>query len=145
MMHCLSQEQHVPYSTSKDSDNSKVRPQQQRILLLHHAAKCRNNSHKCSITPHCHSMKVLWKHIQQCKADECNEAHCLPSKQVLSHYAKCCESVCSVCGPVRRRIKEDSMHKRDESVLDESVCKRQRMGDGGSDTASDNSDASGQE
>lgn len=82
-----------------------LKQQQQRLLLLRHASKCTNDS-DCRVTPHCASMKVLWKHIMSCKNQECKTAHCVSSRYVLSHYSKCKDHHCPVCAPVREAIRQ---------------------------------------
>ena len=88
-----------------------LKQQQQRLLLLRHACKC-NNDIDCKVTPHCPSMKVLWKHIMNCKDQECKFSHCLSSRYLLSHYSKCKDDTCPVCGPVRDAIRK-SLSKTD--------------------------------
>ena len=44
-----------------------LKQQQQRLLLLRHASKCPHEFGRCPVTPHCGSMKHLWKHIMTCK------------------------------------------------------------------------------
>ncbi|KAL3923774.1 MAG: hypothetical protein SGILL_001456, partial [Bacillariaceae sp.] len=87
------------------SDRQQVlRHQQQRLLLLRHAAKCHHEDGKCLVTPHCAGMKRLWKHIAECKDQKCLVPHCVSSRYVLSHYHRCKDVRCPVCGPVREAI-----------------------------------------
>eukprot|EP01036_Dinobryon_divergens_P035370 gene35370-45813_t len=99
-------------------DNSKSQPtaehrqkvlkqQQQRLLLLRHASRCphENEESNCPATPHCRSMKTLWKHVLVCKDQVCSTAHCVSSRYVLSHYSKCREPECPLCKPVRDSIR----------------------------------------
>lgn len=87
------------------SDRQQVlRHQQQRLLLLRHAAKCQHEDGKCPVTPHCAGMKRLWKHIAECKDQKCMVPHCVSSRYVLSHYHRCKDVRCPVCGPVREAI-----------------------------------------
>jgi E1A/CREB-binding protein len=87
------------------SDRQQVlRHQQQRLLLLRHAAKCQHEDGKCPVTPHCAGMKRLWKHIAECKDQKCLVPHCVSSRYVLSHYHRCKDVRCPVCGPVREAI-----------------------------------------
>ena len=87
-----------------------LRQQQQRLLLLRHASKCKygtpENPSTCPATKHCRDMKQLWQHITRCKNQRCDRAHCVSSRYVLSHYNRCKEDACSVCKPVR-----DAIHK----------------------------------
>jgi len=87
------------------SDRQQVlRHQQQRLLLLRHAAKCHHEDGQCLVTPHCAGMKRLWKHIAECKDQKCLVPHCVSSRYVLSHYHRCKDVRCPVCGPVREAI-----------------------------------------
>jgi E1A/CREB-binding protein len=81
-----------------------LRHQQQRLLLLRHAAKCQHEDNCCPVTPHCAGMKRLWKHIAECKNQKCLVPHCVSSRYVLSHYHRCKDVRCPVCGPVREAI-----------------------------------------
>jgi len=49
-------------------------------------------------------MKRLWKHIAECKNQKCMVPHCVSSRYVLSHYHRCKDVRCPVCGPVREAI-----------------------------------------
>ena len=81
-----------------------LRHQQQRLLLLRHAAKCPHQDNQCPVAPHCAGMKRLWKHIAECKDQKCLVPHCVSSRYVLSHYHRCKDVRCPVCGPVREAI-----------------------------------------
>jgi len=86
----------------------KIRNKQQRLLLLHHSAKCpQKEDGSCTVTPHCALMKRLWRHIEGCKDNKCQFEHCVSSRYVLTHYRKCREANCQVCGPVRRVVRRD--------------------------------------
>ena len=86
-----------------------IRQQQQRLLLLRHASGCRHENGKCPVTPHCARMKWLWRHINdaKCKDPQCQVAHCVSSRYVLSHYRRCKDPRCAVCGPVRQVIQRN--------------------------------------
>ncbi|KAJ1404033.1 TAZ zinc finger-domain-containing protein, partial [Ochromonadaceae sp. CCMP2298] len=73
---------------------------QQRLLLLRHASECQHEN-ECPVTPHCSSMKTLWKHMQGCKDQECRVPHCVSSRYVMNHYSKCDDHTCVGCGSVR--------------------------------------------
>ena len=89
----------------RDPESSKSKHKQQRLLLLRHASKCTVPTGTCTVTPHCAEMKVLWRHIANCKEPQCNVKHCMSSRYVLSHYRKCKDPYCDICGPVRDIIK----------------------------------------
>ena len=73
-----------------------------RLVLLHHAAKCTAAEGHCKIA-HCSEMKRIWRHIasSKCKGANCDFPHCVYSRIVLSHYRRCMDQSCVVCGPVR--------------------------------------------
>jgi len=83
----------------------RVRHKQQRLLLLHHSAKCSADDGRCSVTPHCSDMKRLWRHMEGCRDNSCRVAHCFSSRAILSHYRKCKDAACPICGPVRETVR----------------------------------------
>lgn len=91
-------------------ESSKARHKQQRLLLLRHASKCNAEPGRCTTTPHCAEMKVLWKHIANCKDQYCKVKHCMSSRYVLSHYRRCNDPGCEICGPVREIFKSGTNH-----------------------------------
>ena len=52
-------------------------------------------------------MKRLWRHIADCKDEQCQVPHCKSSRYVLSHYHRCKDLRCEVCGPVREAIQRN--------------------------------------
>ena len=80
--------------------DAKAKHKRQRLLLLRHASKCTAPPGKCTQTPHCAEMKILWKHIASCKESQCTVRHCMSSRYVLSHYRRC-KGPCNICDPVR--------------------------------------------
>jgi len=94
---------------SRDDPEMKVRirHKQQRLLLLHHSAKCPHEDGRCTVTPHCVDMKRLWRHMEGCKDNQCKVAHCFSSRAILSHYRKCREANCPACGPVRETVRRN--------------------------------------
>lgn len=74
---------------------------QQRLLLLRHAAQCKQPSESCTVTAHCKTLKQLWVHIAGCKNNKCEYEHCVTSRAVLGHYYFCDEVTCEICLPVR--------------------------------------------
>lgn len=85
-----------------------IRQQQERLLLLRHASKCRLGP-SCS-TKFCSQMVTLWRHMRTCRDKNCRTSHCLSSRCVLNHYRICKSNgqtaTCEVCGPVMARIKQ---------------------------------------
>mmetsp|Transcript_27695 Transcript_27695/g.46514 ORF Transcript_27695/g.46514 Transcript_27695/m.46514 type:complete len:251 (+) Transcript_27695:49-801(+) len=103
------------HHVNSEEHRKKLVQQQQRLLLLRHASKCPHESGRCPVTPHCWSMKQLWRHVMSCKDQECKVPHCVSSRYVLSHYSKCNEPTCPVCGPVREAIKRNyKLNERQE-------------------------------
>ena len=87
--------------THKENRMHIIKQQQQRLLLLRHASKCPQNGGRCPVTPHCASMKQLWKHITTCHDENCKVPHCVSSRYVLSHYSTCMDQACPVCKPAQ--------------------------------------------
>ena len=83
----------------------RVRHKQQRLLLLHHSAKCPAEDGRCTVTPHCTDMKRLWRHMEGCRDNSCRVSHCFSSRAILSHYRKCKDPSCPICGPVRETVR----------------------------------------
>ena len=84
-----------------------------RLVLLHHAANCASAEGRCKIS-RCSDMKRVWKHIGEgiCKGDKCDYPHCNYSRVVLSHYRRCKNLTCVVCGPVRDADKLQKANKK---------------------------------
>jgi hypothetical protein len=92
------------------SDHQQVlQHKQQRLLLLRHGVKCHHEDGRCPVTRHCAGMKRLWKHMVDCKKQECRVAHCLSSRYILSHYHRCKDVRCPICGPVRKVIHQQRL------------------------------------
>lgn len=97
---------------------------QQRLLLLNHSSKCTiAEDQVCPVSRHCGQFKVLWQHILVCKDNACKVIHCLSSRYVLSHYAKCADGDCLICPRVRESAKRESP---DSSSSPNSSCKKPR-------------------
>jgi len=89
----------------------RIRHKQQRLLLLHHSAKCPHEDGRCPVTPHCADMKRLWRHMEGCKDNQCRVPHCFSSRAILSHYRKCKDSACPACGPVRETVRKSQSNR----------------------------------
>jgi Bromodomain/TAZ zinc finger len=83
----------------------RIKHKQQRLLLLHHSAKCTSDTN-CTITQHCAEMRRLWRHMEGCKDNRCEVAHCFSSRAILSHYRKCKDINCPACAPVRNTVRK---------------------------------------
>ena len=90
----------VMHSQSLLQEVNMVSKQQLRLLQLRHASKCKYER-KCPNFDNCTEMKELWKHILNCKHNDCKTDHCLSSRHVLCHYSKCKAGDCKICVPVR--------------------------------------------
>ena len=88
-----------------------IRHYQQRLLLLHHADACQQETDRCTATPYCAAMKTLWDHMKGCNAPTCSVRHCTSSRRVWSHYGKCKDVNCQVCMPVRVVICRDTLKR----------------------------------
>jgi Bromodomain/TAZ zinc finger len=98
----------IPSRSSNDPDvKARIRHKQQRLLLLHHSAKCPHEDGRCTVTPHCADMKLLWRHMEACKDNNCKVPHCFSSRAILGHYRKCRDSNCPACGPVRETVRKN--------------------------------------
>jgi len=97
--------------------DAKTRGKRHRLLLLRHASKCTAENGTCTVTRQCAEMKVLWKHIANCKDSYCKIRHCLSSRYILSHWRRC-RSPCNICGPVKELIKNGVPVYSLESELD---------------------------
>lgn len=89
----------------------RIRHKQQRLLLLHHSAKCPHEDGRCPVTPHCADMKRLWRHMEGCKDNQCRVPHCFSSRAILSHYRKCKDPSCPACGPVRETVRKSQSNR----------------------------------
>lgn len=93
--------------------NTDIRHQQQRLLLLRHAAKCETEGARCPVTPHCAAMKKLWTHIMVCKQDKCPTPLCTSSRYILSHFHRCKDLGCMVCIPVNDAVRASKAAKQE--------------------------------
>jgi hypothetical protein len=84
---------------------NRSRHQQERLLSLHHAAKCRHEEGRCPVSLDCADMKSLWKHLEGCKAKNCTVPFCFSSRAILSHHSKCEDQACPVCVQVHATVK----------------------------------------
>ncbi len=108
----------------KDTSDMKAQVLQQRLLLLNHSSKCTiAEDQVCPVSRHCGQFKVLWQHILVCKDNACKVIHCLSSRYVLSHYAKCADGDCLICPRVRESAKRESS---DLSTSPNASCKKPR-------------------
>lgn len=91
--------------------------QQERLLLLRHASKCTAPNDRCTATPLCAKMKILWNHISVCTAaSECKTKYCISSRYVLSHWHHCQDSKCDVCAPVNEVIRKSRIQKQPQAT-----------------------------
>ena len=87
-----------------------LREQQERLVLLRHAARCTAAPGLCANPEHSDTIRVVWCHVRSCRRLDCPFLYCLSSRFVLHHYSRCRDSNCDVCRPVRSLI--DSTRKQ---------------------------------
>lgn len=109
----------------------RIRHKQQRLLLLHHSAKCPYEDGKCPVTPHCADMKRLWRHMEGCKDNQCRVSHCFSSRAILSHYRKCKDQACPACGPVRETVRKSQSGRSNGGSSSISLSSSNRLPPGG--------------
>ena len=111
------EKQQAPGNLNNKEQKSNIHHKQQRLFLLRHASKCPNENVQCKVTPYCGRMKQLWGHISFCRNQQCKVHHCMSSQSVLSHYRRCKDAQCPICGPVRMtitKIQEKDNTKKNE-------------------------------
>ena len=81
----------------------RIKHDQQRLLLLHHANKCKVVG-PCPVTLDCADMKKLWVHMRTCSNANCQIPYCFSSRSILQHHRNCKNPKCPVCGPVRATV-----------------------------------------
>ena len=68
-------------SLATDARQQEVLRQQQQLLLLRHASKCKygtvENPSVCLANKDCKDTKQLWMHITRCNDQACQHAHCV--------------------------------------------------------------------
>jgi len=85
--------------SSLNSIKSILKKQQERTLLLVHAANCTDDN--CHTIPHCTVTKKQWKHMKTCSDEDCEVYQCISSRNILSHYHSCTNMTCQICSPAR--------------------------------------------
>mmetsp|Transcript_23745 Transcript_23745/g.28006 ORF Transcript_23745/g.28006 Transcript_23745/m.28006 type:complete len:132 (+) Transcript_23745:127-522(+) len=104
-------------SSHENNDNHfklQLKNKQQRLLLLHHSAKCQYDDGQCSVSSHCNGMKNLWDHMATCSDTKCQVPHCYSSRSILTHYTTCRDQVCLACGPVRDSVLKCQTDRQDK-------------------------------
>ncbi|RRT83761.1 hypothetical protein BHE74_00014063 [Ensete ventricosum] len=76
------------------------------LFLYEHVRNCQDDGKGCSLLQ-CMNLKRNLHHILHCKDANCTK-NCFKYKRLFDHYTECCKSLCSICGPVRMRLKEVS-------------------------------------
>lgn len=76
------------------------------LFLYEHVRNCQDDGKGC-ILLQCMNLKRNLHHILHCKDANCTK-NCFKYKRLFDHYTECCKSLCSICGPVRMRLKEVS-------------------------------------
>ena len=87
-----------------------LRQQQQRLLLLRHASKCKygtvENPSVCPATKHCKDMKQLWQHITRCKDQACQRAHCVSRYEGMFSFFFFFITLYFVCGRELKKLRK---------------------------------------
>ena len=101
------------HNRANDIDRSiNIQRQQERILLLRHAVKCKKLPGECQ-HPLCHKTKILTRHMTVCRdGRRCAFSHCASSKILLAHYSRCTKRnkarngrlSCAICQPIKEII-----------------------------------------
>lgn len=76
------------------------------LLLYEHAINCQNEGTDCNFF-RCTNLKRVLSHHLHCKDANCTK-RCYTYKRLFDHYRECTRSLCIICDPVRRRVKEVS-------------------------------------
>ncbi|WOL02901.1 histone acetyltransferase HAC1-like isoform X2 [Canna indica] len=76
------------------------------LFLYEHARNCQDEGKDCSFLQ-CMNFKRTLSHVLHCKDANCTK-RCFKFKRLFDHYRECSKCFCSICGPVRRRMKEIS-------------------------------------
>ncbi|CAM9853264.1 unnamed protein product, partial [Choristocarpus tenellus] len=81
----------------------------ERLLLLRHANACpieagESGRVECSVTPRCEEMRKLWKHMSQCRVQDCKYTLCIHACWEVRHLRSCKRHDCPLCEPVKSLI-----------------------------------------
>lgn len=109
----------MPSVHTNNGISSQLRHKQQRLLLLHHSAKCQYDDGECRVSSHCEGMKDLWDHMATCSDTKCQVPHCCSSRRILTHYTTCRDQLCLVCGPVRDAVLKYQMIEEVQGAVNE--------------------------
>eukprot|EP01018_Ginkgo_biloba_P026631 Gb_41618 [translate_table: standard] len=91
---------------------------QRWLLFLCHAHKCSIPEGHCRV-PDCSREKQLWKHIGECRDNNCSYERCGAARTLVSHHQHCRDVRCPLCLPVRRVIMEQNALLEDACALDD--------------------------
>ena len=104
----------IKIETEHQIEVSKQR--QNLLLMLCHSSKCKNLNENCKNNTLCLEMKKLWEHIRICNSNICELKLCIPTKTVLSHYIKCKDQSCHLCGPTRNMVRANAETSSNSNV-----------------------------
>jgi hypothetical protein len=95
-----------------------IKDYQQRLLYLRHASICQLNN--CHVINNCNLTKSLWHHIVRCKSLNCNNSYCESSRNILNHFLKCNDILCTICMPVKQSINiENELNNKNKIVINQ--------------------------
>lgn len=79
---------------------------EEQLFNLYHGATCKSKTKDCSLLgSNCTQIKSLLEHILRCDISKCQEPQCGHSRSLINHCTSCAIIDCSLCTPVRKKIK----------------------------------------
>ena len=107
----------------RNSEEAKLKNQQQRLFLLNHAQNCTANDGECRHV-YCLEMKDLLNHMASCKDSKCNVRNCLSSRFLVGHFNHCKDNECTLCDPVKEALWDEEFKgtKRKLNFNEEHCC-----------------------
>ena len=109
----------------REERRNQILKQQRWLLFLRHCAKCTAGPNQCQYKSTCALAKELWRHLIDCKDDECPYPRCAPSRALLQHHQKCRDRTCPVCMPVKQYVSKQREALRSKGLSDEQRMRSQ--------------------
>lgn len=103
----------------REERKNQILKQQRWLLFLRHCAKCTAGPNQCQYKTTCALAKELWRHLIDCKDDQCQYPRCAPSRILLQHHQKCKDKTCPVCMPVKQYVSNQREALRNKGLTDE--------------------------
>lgn len=95
--------------------------QQQRLVHLRHAMRCRHQhtaASPCPVSKHCLRLKTLWLHAGRCRDAQCSVRLCVSTRMALQHFGACKDALCAACLPVRASNKRTASAEDERDLLE---------------------------